>query len=302
MTRGYFTKEKNGKVEKAAYLPSDAYLDKVGYGHDILAAFSKGGELELLDKLSKESDIKNIEGIEPWWYRNGKTRMVFRTDYAYVLVGNKLKAYNHGKLLFCTKREDAETWLKVCENMERFIDTYVYSKDSLSYDWKKKIPMFRMISQKIEEGISFEEMEKDLVSEDFIPCFLKILPLMDVSYTDDHPAYVRTWTKDGKSVTFIAFDNYGEWKILVQLPFIRAYFLCAYTSRSKADIALLDFCKENEAALESFYEVTDYYEQLKKQGSFDPAKVRAALEEREKEKPWLLHSTSFSIDKILENL
>lgn len=64
----------------------------------------------------------------------------------------------------------------------------------------------------------------------------------------------------------------------------------------------LHFCKENEAALESFYEVTNYYEQLKKQGSFVPVKVRAALEEREKEKPWLLHGTSFSIDKILENL
>lgn len=301
MTRGYFTKEKNGKVEKAAYLPSDAYLDKVGYGHDILAAFSKGEELELLDKLSKESDIKNIEGIEPWWYRNGKTRMVFRTDYAYVLVGNKLKAYNHGKLLFCTKREDAEIWLKVCENMERFIDTYVYSKDSLSYDWKKRIPMFRMISQKIEEGISFEEMEKDLVSEDFIPCFLETNHLIDVFYAHDHPAYVRKYKKDGKSVTFIT-SKYGKWKIRVQLPFIRAHILSAYTSLRKADEALLDFCKENEAALESFYEVTDYYEQLKKQGSFVPAKVRATLEEREKEKPWLLHNTSFSIDKILENL
>lgn len=48
--------------------------------------------------------------------------------------------------------------------------------------------------------------------------------------------------------------------------------------------------------------MTDYYKLLKKKGSFVPAKVRAALEEREKEKPWLLHGTSFSIDKILENL
>ena len=162
--------------------------------------------------------------------------------------------------------------------------------------------MFRMISQKIEEEISFEEMEKDLVGEDFIPCFLETNHLIDVFYAHDHPAYVRKYKKDSKSVTFITFCEYGEWRILVQLPFIRAYILSAYTSLRKADEALLDFCKENESALESFSEVTDYYKQLKKQGSFVLAKVRAVLEKREKEKPWQLHSSSFSIDNIIKRL
>lgn len=40
MTNGYFVIEKKGKIAKAVYLVSDAYLDN-GYGEKIIRAFAE---------------------------------------------------------------------------------------------------------------------------------------------------------------------------------------------------------------------------------------------------------------------
>lgn len=49
MTKGYFVIEGNGKIRKATYLVSDAYLDN-GYGEQIIRAFAEKRELEFLEQ------------------------------------------------------------------------------------------------------------------------------------------------------------------------------------------------------------------------------------------------------------
>lgn len=53
MTNGYFVIEKKGKITKAVYLVSDAYLDN-GYGEKIIRAFAEKQELKILgENISK---------------------------------------------------------------------------------------------------------------------------------------------------------------------------------------------------------------------------------------------------------
>ena len=71
MTKGYFVIEGNGKIRKATYLVSDAYLDN-GYGEQIIRAFAEKRELEFLEQTYQKLDLtdkRNIQSLQPEWYR-----------------------------------------------------------------------------------------------------------------------------------------------------------------------------------------------------------------------------------------
>lgn len=112
MTTGYFVQEKAGKVLKAAYLSSDAYLQG-GYGETIIKAFLKNEEEILLDHLFQEMPVPEFKHIQPEWYRKTKNSVEddVYPDYAYVLRGKNLFVYHVGKYLFKVRKETAGEWI-----------------------------------------------------------------------------------------------------------------------------------------------------------------------------------------------
>ena len=132
---------------------SDAYLDN-GYGEKIIRAFAEKQELKFWEKTYQNLDSmdkRNIQSIKPEWYRKTthSSKGDIFSEYAYVVRGEKLRAYHYGKLLFCLKREDAEIWLYLLKNMQQLIDHFLYSGELLEYQWKNYFSMFQFLQKKI---------------------------------------------------------------------------------------------------------------------------------------------------------
>lgn len=144
MTKGYFVIEGNGKIRKATYLVSDAYLDN-GYGEQIIRAFAEKRELEFLEQTYQKLDLtdkRNIQSLQPEWYRkttHSNKGDIF-SEYAYVVRKEKLRVYHYGKLLFCLKREDAEIWLYLLENMQQLVIIFYIQMNDWSISGKIIFP------------------------------------------------------------------------------------------------------------------------------------------------------------------
>ncbi len=305
MTRGYFVSEKAGLVEKAAYLPGNAYLK--GYGQEIIKAYAEGKELELLEELHKRTDIREIGYIRPGWYRetvySGKDD--FFEEYGYVLTNNNLSIYNFGKRLFCTNREDAKTWLDVIGALDRFELAYLYSEDKLCYQWNQYHAMFKDIAKKIKEGKSFLDLEQLLKDKNYIPSLLQDEHLIDVFCMPDKPAYQKRWKKGNASATFIVMCEARKWKIFLQLPFCRIPILAEYASESRAVKEIRHLLISKESEMESFSDVFRLYEKYKKAPMLkekDLIELKGRLEKWERHNPWFAHQNGFAIKRIVDEL
>ncbi len=195
MTKGYFVIEGNGKIRKATYLVSDAYLDN-GYGEQIIRAFAEKRELEFLEQTYQKLDLtdkRNIQSLQPEWYRkttHSNKGDIF-SEYAYVVRKEKLRVYHYGKLLFCLKREDAEIWLYLLENMQQLVDYFLYSDERLEYQWENYFSMFQFLQKKIEEGLCQQEFQQYMRKEGKNLAFFRDEHLVDVWDRYDRPAYQK---------------------------------------------------------------------------------------------------------------
>ena len=306
MTRGYFVLEQSGIVVKAAYLPSDAFL-QYGHGQEIIKAYAEGNEMKLLEKFHKKTDIREIAHIRPGWYR--KTVYSGKNDsfeeYGYVLTDSCLSIYNYGKFLFRINKEYAKTWLEVINSLDRFELAYLYSEDKLCYHWNQYRSMFRDIAQKINEGKSFMDLEQLLKDKNYIPSLLKDDHLIDVFHMPGRPAYQKWWNKGDASATFIVMREYGKWKVFLQLPFCRIPILSVYNSEKKAVEAIRQLLISKEPEMESFSEVVQLIEKYKTDPTIqekDLTGFRKLLENKEQQRPWFAHQSRFTIDWIIEEL
>ena len=306
MTRGYFVLEQSGIVVKAAYLPSDAYL-QYGHGQEIIKAYAEGNEMELLEKLYERTDKRDIDHIRPGWYRetvySGKDDFI--EEFGYVLTNSSLSIYNFGKFLFRTKKEHAKTWLEVINSLDRFELAYLYSEDKLCYQWNQYHAMFRDIARKIKEGKSFMDLEQLLKDKNYIPSLLRDDHMMDVFHRPDRPAYQKPWNKGNASATFIVMREYGKWKVFLQLPFCRIPILSVYTSEKKAVEEIRQLLISKEPEMESFSEVVQLIEKYKTDPTIqekDLTGFRKLLENKEQQRPWFAHQSRFTIDWIIEEL
>lgn len=303
MTIGYFAQEKARKVVKAAYLSSDAYLQG-GWGEEIIEAFSKNEELNLLDRLFQEIPVPEFKYIQPEWYRktvNSEEDDLY-PDYAYVLRGNILFIYKVGRLLFRVTKETAEVWLHVIHNLKRFKLTYLYDAKKLCYNWAGIGAMYRTLQNKIESGIKYATLSGELKSEDFEPSLLSDDHLMDVSYSSKHPAYVKMWEKGCHSVKFIVFYDYGMWQVSLQLPFYRIEIFKLFSSEKKAVEAIRELLREKEEDMESFSEICSFVSKAQEwceKGIIKLGTVGEWLERRKEKKPWYLCGSELEPRKIV---
>mgnify|MGYP000102159067 CR=1 FL=1 len=207
MTKGYFVIEGNGKIRKATYLVSDAYLDN-GYGEQIIRAFAEKRELEFLEQTYQKLDLTdkriynhyNQSGIEKQLI---PIKEIFFQNIAYVVRKEKLRVYHYGKLLFCLKREDAEIWLYLLENMQQLVDYFLYSDERLEYQWEKYFSMFQFLQKKIEEGFCQQEFQQYMRKEGKNLAFFRDEHLVDVWDRYDRPAYQKNMEKRNREILFI---------------------------------------------------------------------------------------------------
>ena len=225
MTKGYFVIEGNGKIRKATYLVSDAYLDN-GYGEQIIRAFAEKRELEFLEQTYQKLDLtdkRNIQSLQPEWYRkttHSNKGDIF-SEYAYVVRKEKLRVYHYGKLLFCLKREDAEIWLYLLENMQQLVDYFLYSDERLEYQWEKYFSMFQFLQKKIEEGFCQQEFQQYMRKEGKNLAFFRDEHLVDVWDRYDRPAYQKIWKKGNREILFIVTKQERIWRAYIQGPYSR---------------------------------------------------------------------------------
>lgn len=249
MTNGYFVIEEKGKIKKVVYLMSDAYLDN-GYGEKIIRAFAEKQELKLMERIYQNLDLmdkKNIRSIKPEWYRktvHSDKGDIF-SEYAYVVRGEKLRAYHYGKLLFCLKREDAEIWLYLLKNMQQLIDHFLYSGELLEYQWKNYFSMFQFLQKKIEEGFGKQEFQQYMRREGLPLAFFRDEHLVDVWNRYDRPAYQKIWKRGTQEVLFIVARQERIWRAYIQGPYSRiAVFQKCSSEKKMCDVIRLELRKE----------------------------------------------------------
>ena len=249
MTNGYFVIEEKGKIKKAVYLMSDSYLDN-GYGEKIIRAFAEKQELKFMERIYQNLDLmdkKNIRFIKPEWYRktvHSDKGDIF-SEYAYVVRGEKLRAYHYGKLLFCLKREDAEIWLYLLKNMQQLIDHFLYSGELLEYQWKNYFSMFQFLQKKIEEGVGKQEFQQYMRREGLPLAFFRDEHLVDVWNRYDRPAYQKIWKRGNQEVLFIVARRERIWRAYIQGPYSRiAVFQKCSSEKKMCDVIRLELRKE----------------------------------------------------------
>jgi len=142
-------------------------------------------------------DKRNIQSIKPEWYRKTthSSKGDIFSEYAYVVRGEKLRAYHYGKLLFCLKREDAEIWLYLLKNMQQLIDHFLYSGELLEYQWKNYFSMFQFLQKKIEDGFGKQEFQQYMRREGLPLAFFRDEHLVDVWNRYDRHAYQKNMEK-----------------------------------------------------------------------------------------------------------
>lgn len=86
---------------------------------------------------------------------------------------DKLHVYHRGGRLFTVNRGTAAIWLKVVKELERFEKTYLYSESKMEMQYEQEKTMFSMLQGRIDEGISFESLEAELIPKDFEPLILE---------------------------------------------------------------------------------------------------------------------------------
>lgn len=243
MTRGYFVFEKGNTVEQAVLLNSDAYLE--GYGHDIIKAFSEGREKDYLQELyasSPKSHKEELRYIRPEWYRKTKNSQPddYMQEYAYVVKSGKLKIYNYGKLIITITKDTAADWERFTNDFSNISNQMLYSDELLALDFNREPQMYKTLSEMAENHKPFE----DIPSKYRKYYYLDNYNTVDVWDRPGRPAfqkYLRVSNGDDASkVTFIlqhGDDTYREqWKVFLQLPYIRVQILCGnrFTSQKKA--------------------------------------------------------------------
>ena len=315
MTRGYFVYEKNSRIVKAAYIPSDAYVGG-DTCREILMAFYEGRELELLEKMERGVSKRSVEGIRPEWYRKtskSKSDDYFE-EYGSVLRGKTLIVYHYGEMLFSTKRGDAYIWAKISDNVQKFELTYLYSDEKLDYNWNQLPRMYRDLSERIKNGATYEELASTLRSEDPDSAFiLTDSHMISSTYTVQYPSYVKTLRcGNGKEVKFYAEKFPGQrWHLLVQCPFVQIPVGKDFASEKACVNHLRTLIRENRDAMSAYADVCSYISEILTEmriQEYSPeiegkvSSLRNELKRKERSNPWFLHNTQFSIESIVKEV
>lgn len=264
MTRGYYVIEKGSQVLKAVYLSGDAYLDR-GYGERILKAFAKDRETEYLDYLFDEMmpyEKEDIRDIVPEWYRiTKKSNHRPCIDYGYVLKNNTLKVYYYGKLLFVVKKDTANKWIDAIKHTNELYNHYLYSNEKLRILYENEHQMWRQLQTRFDSG-------EDLTPTDLLPQTYSDFELyddhcVDIWYLYDTPSYEKQLSIRGVGdIKFIATWKYSQWKLYIQLPYVRVAILGAFKTETAAMKKLRELIRERADGLKEFAIIANEYKRI----------------------------------------
>lgn len=308
MTVGYFVEERGKQVIKAAEICGGAYLQN-GRGEKILEAYAENREKEYLDSLAKETwhyHRAEIAQIWPGWYRKvgKKSRNRTYAEYGYVLRGENLYVYSCGDRLFTVNHGTADIWLKVIRQLERFEKTHLYSERRMEMQYDQEKRMFSMLQKRIDEGVLFESLEEELIPKDFEPLLLDDYHCVEV-WRMDRVSYKKPLRIKGHEIVFFAERDYGKWRVLIQLPYVRNEILYGYANEKRAMEALRGFIREHQEELERFAVIFEYIKRLLKeaceQEDFDLKAAKEKISSMYLEKPWYCAS-SFSPEDIIKEI
>ena len=264
MTRGYYVIEKGSQVLKAVYLSGDAYLDR-GYGERILKAFAKDRETEYLDYLFDEMmphEKEDIRDIIPEWYRiTKKSNHRPCIDYGYVLKNNTLRVYYYGKLLFVVKKDTANKWIDAIKHTNELYNHYLYSNEKLRILYENEHQMWRQLQTRFDsdEGLT----PTDLLPQTYSDFELYDDHCVDVWYLYDTPSYEKKLSIRGiGDIKFIATWRYSQWKLYIQLPYMRAAILGAFKTETAAMKKLRELIREKADGLKEFAIIANKYNRI----------------------------------------
>lgn len=311
MTRGFFVKEQGGTVIAAAKLSGSAYLWEGGYGEKILKAYKEETENDYLQALLEKNSPEQkqmLKKIRPEWYRkttNSSPEDIFM-EYGYVLREDRLFVYNWGELLFSVRRDTADIWLFIIQNLKRIYLAYLYSEEKLCIAYEKEEKMFAQLQKRIEAGCTIEELESELPPADYDPMILYDDHCMDATYEPDRPAYLKRLEVNNMEIQFIVTKEDKEWRITLQLPYMRTPILNKYSSEASAVADLRRFVCKNTEQVVSFTKVYKYVKKqlgaMRKMETFDGQVYRKELLDMYDVQPWLGSQEGFSIDIIIREL
>lgn len=311
MTRGYACITNGPKIEKVAYLQSDAYLSF--YGVEILEAI-QGNTLEAWFKkqIRYNHELYNNDepnpGFDLNFIRKTKECPSGQTEYGYLFdrKTEELKVYNYGVLIAVVPKDQREKYLYFFRNSNEIRGALTYDPEKLAYS--KKVNMNRIVSNASVKDLEFwkTEGEKQVM-------VLDDRHLIAAGYSNKYPVYSKKLWWDNaehpKAVEFFAnknaFDSF--WSVTIQLPFCRVSIgNDHYRSEVAAVNCIRTLCKENPSRMERFADVFARYEEfIKNAENMDISRIRefaGELKEEYDKDPWYIARGYFTVDKIEEVL
>ena len=309
MTSGYVCVLTGSKVDKVAYLSSDAYLS--WYGLAILEAITKNNLDKYLDGIIEDIRAKYSKDYNPCdgfcldWIReskssrsNGFTRKDYE-EYGYIVEAKTgiLKVYKVGKLIFTVRPEEREKYLYYFEHYSEIDAFLCYDASKLTYDWRKspKNAVKEASLTQLKEWVELSSEERDVLDDTHF--------LLRGSSTEN-PIYGKSYgtSKMMELVQFFVYKPYlsNKWGIMVQLPFEKAVIRKEFSSEKKAVEEIRNIIRKTDrAAFRKFAELSDKLVNAYKNSHFE--ELRTLLDELETiydEQPWFLSESEFSIEKI----
>lgn len=307
MTRGYAMIVKNGNIQKATYLKSDAYPS--GYGLQILyliqkRAFENWIDVQLCaekayygeDYPSKNLTLANIIKSTS----NAEWDKYSFAEYGYLYETGKLSVYHYGEPLFTVTEEDLDKYIYVLENEKSLQHSLCYNIDTLQVDYNA---FFHKVNR-----LSLKELKSHPV-----PQKVAVLDenLKDHTYTEQYPAYIKylniyETTNDTSWTLKFIVSKCQKWTVLVQLPFLRVpvTFKGDILQGGTENVVMSKFRKyirANTDALLNSAKVMAQIETYSKafRHGIDKTEIQKGLE---KNTPWDTFGDTFTVTSILQHL
>ena len=279
MTRGYYViLNKKNKVEKVAYLSSDAYLSY--YGLLILRSINdckvNTFMSNLIDKNIEYGCEDDLDGFQLNWIKPNKESRQCEdwnySEYGYIFNGDNLKVYCFGKLLLtvdCNTQEEIDKYLYIFENEDDIYSAISYDE----YKLDNVIPFEKVIKQAVK--MNLDELKlmvfKSRGEERF---YLSDSHCIASGYRADREVYQKRLTSScgNESLKFIVehdmigYTDYG-WKVLIQTPVVRVPITISrkkFNSEKALMNALRDFIRPRKNKLMQLAFVINKFEEAKR--------------------------------------
>ena len=177
------------------------------------------------------------------------------------MKNNTLRVYYYGKLLFVVKKDTANKWINAIKHTNELYNHYLYSNEKLGTLYENEHQMWRQLQTRFDSG-------KDLTPTDLLPQTYSDFELyddhcVDIWYLYDTPSYEKKLSiRSVGDIKFIATWRYSQWKIYIQLPYMRAAILGKFKTETAAMKKLRELIREKADDLKEFAIIANKYNRI----------------------------------------